>query len=156
MDEAQRQWGNLLKTEQGGHGCITRDDLGRVCMAAAQLEILHGDPLEVKLQAILRGMQLCLPMGIPKLEVETDCLVAIQALDAGPDSFAAYHHLLREILTLKYCFEECMFSYLSRLDNRVAHMLASSARIIESTAVWWNSPPDFILSVLWLDSNCNL
>lgn len=72
-------------------------------------------------------------MGIPKLVVETDCLVAVQALDAGLNSFAVYHHLLHGILTLKNYFEAFKFNYMSKMGNQVTHLLARSARIIKST-----------------------
>lgn len=136
-------------------GYVTRDDQGRVLMVATQLETLNDDLLEVELQAILKGMQLCLPMGVRKLTVETDCLVAVQVLDAGPDSYACYRHLLYEILSFKDCFEAYNSISSSRVGYRVAHLLARYVRNVESTSIWWNSPPEFILSALRLDSNCN-
>lgn len=93
--------------------------------------------------------------GVKKLTTETDCLVAIQAFGEGPDSYACYQHLLHEITTLKNCFKECNVVYVSSVGNRVAHLLACYARNVENTTVRWDSLPEFILSVEWVDSNCN-
>lgn len=82
-------------------GCAARDDQGKVIMVATQPKIFNDDPLKVELRAILGGMQLCLRMGLRKIVVEIDCLIAVQALNAGSNSFACYHHLLYEILSLK-------------------------------------------------------
>lgn len=109
--------------------------------ATTQPEMFNDNPLEVELRAILWGMQLCLPMGARNVVVETDCLVAVQAFDVGPNSFACYHHLLYEILSLKDCFEECKFSYVCRVGDSVAHLLARHARNVESITVWLGLSP---------------
>lgn len=75
-------------------GCIVRDDQGWVLMVATQPELLSEDPLEVELRAILRGLQMCLLMGVNQLVVEIDCLVAIQVVEEGPDSHAEYRYLI--------------------------------------------------------------
>lgn len=108
----------------------------------------------MELWAILQGTQLCLPMGMKKLVVETDCLIAVQALDASPDSYACCCHLLHEIISHKACLEECKFTYVSSWGNRVAHFLARYAHNVENTTVWWDSLPNFISSATLLDSNC--
>lgn len=141
---------------KAGVGCVTRDNQGKVIMVASKLETLSDDQLEVELQAIFQGMQLCLLMGVRKIVVETDYLVAVQVLDVWPDSFVCYYHLLREILSLEVCFKECVFSYVSQLGNRVAqYLLARYAWNFENFSVLWESPLEFILSSRWLDSSCN-
>lgn len=123
-------------------------------IATTQPEMLFDDPLEVELRAILQGLYLCFPMGVKKIAVETDCLIAVQALDAGPESYVCYRHLLHEILSLKVCFEDCIFIYVSRVGNRVAYLLA---RHVENTTVWWDSPqtssyrPYGLISIVILD-----
>lgn len=56
-------------------------------------------------------MQLCLPMGIERIVVKTDCLVAIQALEAGSKLYASYHHLIHEKLFIKASFQACKFAF---------------------------------------------
>lgn len=47
-----------------------------------------GDPLEIELLAILGGLQLCITLGLPKLEVERDSLQAVKALQVGEEEIA--------------------------------------------------------------------
>lgn len=110
-----------------GAGFILCDDLGKVVDTVIHLEAHLADPIEVKLLAIFRGLQLCVPLGIPKLAVEIDCLVAMQALKEGVESVAAHRHLLMEILRLRKNFVVCNFNHISRLGNHVAHFLARYA-----------------------------
>lgn len=51
-------------------------------MVATKPEKYTDNLLEIKLLAIFQGLQLCLPMGISNLIVESDFLLAIQALKA--------------------------------------------------------------------------
>lgn len=41
-------------------------------MAATKLEQWSSDPLEVEFMAIFWGLQLCVPLGISKISVESD------------------------------------------------------------------------------------
>lgn len=114
----------------------------------------RDDPLEIKLLVIPRGLQLYVPMDIRKLVVETDCLVAIQAIEEGPEVHAGYRYLIQEIINLTHLFKSRKLSYVSRLTNQVAHSLACYAWNVDTTTVWWTSFPDSIQSSLWLDENC--
>lgn len=107
-----------------------------------------ADPMEVELLAIFRGLQFCIPLGIPKITVETDCLLAIHALEECAKSVAAHRHLLLEILRLKNNFVVRKFSYVSRLGNQVAYSLTRYAWEVETTMVWWDLCPDFLLFAL--------
>lgn len=82
-------------------------------------------------------------MGLSNLIVETDCLLAMQALEEGAASLTDHHALLLEIFRLNDCFQLCTFSYVSRLGNQVAHSLARFTWQVTSTPVWWDSCPDF-------------
>lgn len=83
-----------------GVGRVLRDEQEKVLMAATKLEIMVGDPLEFELLAILRGLQICLPLGLRNLEVESDSLLAVKALHDGDESIASYSHLLRVVFPI--------------------------------------------------------
>lgn len=135
-----------------GIGSVLCDDLGRVLMEATKPKIMVGDRLRNELLAILRGLQLCIPLGLRTLEVESDSLLALNALKEGDELLVSYSHLLREILKLRQRFPHCSFSYMiSRVENFVAHKLARSTCLVEDLFVWWENVPDFILSELWAD-----
>lgn len=60
--------------------------------------------MEVELLAIFWGLQFCAPLGIPKLIVEIDCLIVVQALEEGTEFIVANKHLISKILNLKNRF----------------------------------------------------
>lgn len=137
---------------RSGAGFILRDDCGKVVVAGSHPEVFLPKPMEVELLAIFRGMQFGYPLGIPKLTIEIDCLLAVQALEEGVDSVATHRHLISEILSLKQCFVSCSFSYVSRIGNQAAHSLTRYAWQVTNTMVWRDAYPDFVLSALWIDS----
>lgn len=53
-----------------GYEVILRDGRGKVLMAASRKEAEVNDSMEIELLAILRGLQLCVPMGLHDLVVE--------------------------------------------------------------------------------------
>lgn len=135
-----------------GAGLVLCDELGTVIFSATIPEASLSDPLEVELMAIL-GIYSSIFPCILKLTIETDCLVAVQALEEGANSVAANRHLTSEILSLRSRFGSCTFSYVSRMGNQVTHSLAHFEWQVSDTTVWWASCPDFSTSALWIDSN---
>lgn len=89
--------------------CYRMIDQERVCMAATKLEMHLSNPLEVKFLAIFQGLQVCLLLGIQSIIVESDSLLAVQALGKGVESYASYNNLLWNILALKDRFIDCHF-----------------------------------------------
>lgn len=49
---------------RAGVGCVLRNEEGDILMAATSLEHLLNTPLEIEFLAMLRGLELCLNMGI--------------------------------------------------------------------------------------------
>lgn len=111
--------------------------------------------MEVDLLAIFKGLQFYTLLGVPKIIVETNCLLAMQALEKGVESVADHRNLLLEILRFKNKFIECTFNYVSQQGNQVAHSLARYVWQVATTMVLWDSCPDFLLSSLRIDSNYN-
>lgn len=86
------------------------------------------------------------------LLVETDCLLAVEALTGSLNPFAPYRTLISEILTLKEFFRFCIFQYVNHIGNHVAYVLARYAWLVETINVWWDSVLQFATSALWLDT----
>lgn len=113
-------------------GSVFRDDKEHVIMACSKIEQHSGDPLEIELLALFRGVQVCVPVSIQRLRIKSDSLLAVQAVDEGEESCFRYSNLIREIQTLKNCFMDCTFLYVSSLGNTgVAHKLARYAWQVE-------------------------
>lgn len=73
-------------------------------MAATLPEQLFNSPLEVELIAIFRRLQLCLPLGILSLMVESDSLVAVHVIQEGETALAHHRTILKEILRVNQKF----------------------------------------------------
>lgn len=58
-------------------GVILRDCIGTVLLEASMEEPEVGDPVEIELVAMLRGLQLCLPMGIEEIILASESLLIV-------------------------------------------------------------------------------
>ncbi|XP_042939527.1 uncharacterized protein LOC122274566 [Carya illinoinensis] len=80
-----------------GVGVILRDENGKVVMATCNKEPEFSEPMEVELLAILRGLQLCVPMGINDLIVEIDSLLSVNAIVAEGEFISTSGNLISSI-----------------------------------------------------------
>ncbi|XP_041028005.1 uncharacterized protein LOC121267980 [Juglans microcarpa x Juglans regia] len=62
---------------------VLRDASGRVLMAVSKAKTDMDGIKALELMAILRRLQLCVTMGLPKLVIESDSLICIEALQEG-------------------------------------------------------------------------
>ncbi|CAI9760755.1 unnamed protein product [Fraxinus pennsylvanica] len=62
-------------------GVVLRGQAGKVLMAASKREREVADPEIVEFLAVLRGLQLIMPMGIYHLVIESDCLLVVSQLN---------------------------------------------------------------------------
>lgn len=135
--------------------CVLRDEEGIVLMALINPEQFYNTHLEVEFTAIFRGLQLCLPLKVRKLQVESDSLIAIQAINEGAESFAQHSTLIKELLEIKAQFQDCKFEYVSRVGNGVTHQLARHVWYVENLHIWGEEFPSFIKPQVWLDASFN-
>lgn len=70
-------------------------------MAVIEREEHTTEPMEVELLTIFRGLQQCFRLGIQSIIIESDTLLAVQAINDGEDSCAQHSNLIREISLLK-------------------------------------------------------
>ncbi|XP_041011343.1 uncharacterized protein LOC121255128 [Juglans microcarpa x Juglans regia] len=111
-------------------GVVLRDTHGKIVMVATKVEFEVERPTTIELLAVLRGLQLCLPLGIPNLVVESDCLPLVQQLQAnvgGEDSYTPNGNLIAEARQLLSQFQQIQVVHVSRWGNGVAHTLARHA-----------------------------
>lgn len=67
----------------------------------------------MELLAIICGLQFCVPLGISSLVVESDSLLAIQAVIDDENFCAKYSNVVREILSLCQYFNSCSFCHVT-------------------------------------------
>ncbi|KAG2667144.1 hypothetical protein I3760_15G097700 [Carya illinoinensis] len=115
-----------------GVGMVLRDENGQVIFTASKPEHKVTDPMEIEFLAVLRGLQICLPLGIAELEVELDSLSVIRRL------------LQR--------FPKVSIKHRGRMANAVAHCLARHSWHIDDLVIWWHSFPEFASQVIRHDA----
>ncbi|KAF5481611.1 hypothetical protein F2P56_002251 [Juglans regia] len=65
----------VTEYKKAGIGMVLCDSNGKVVMAATIFEPAVNEPSTFELLIVFRGLQMCLPLGIPKLIVESDYLL---------------------------------------------------------------------------------
>lgn len=68
-------------------GISLRDDTDTIPLATSMKESEVNDPIEIELVAMLRGLQLCLSMGIEDLMLESDFLFYGKPAEQDTDSW---------------------------------------------------------------------
>jgi ribonuclease HI len=75
------------------------------------------------------------------IEVESDCLQAVQAINSGHTNYTEFGSIIRMCRNLLSLNNNCKVRYVRRQANRVAHDLAQAARFIASHQVYNYCPP---------------
>ncbi|XP_057250760.1 uncharacterized protein LOC130591453 [Beta vulgaris subsp. vulgaris] len=107
-----------------GLGAVFRDEKGDVLAAGAFQFEVAWEPRVAEAKAIYHGLKLAKELGYRHLEVESDSLLAIQALRKGRGGSSEFHLIIDDILDLVVCFDFVVWSFVKRSGNNVAHMLA--------------------------------
>ncbi|KAF5445494.1 hypothetical protein F2P56_034541 [Juglans regia] len=136
---------------KAGIGVILRNKEGQVVMAAIKKEDMADEPATIELIAWLRGLQLCLPLGISKLVVEFDCLLLVQELQESHEFSSTNGNLLKDVRDLMKHFNELHIKHVYREGNGVAHSLARFAWNVVDIQMWWDYVPAFVNHALWFD-----
>ncbi|XP_042950059.1 uncharacterized protein LOC122282170 [Carya illinoinensis] len=123
--------------EKVGVAMLLRNDRGLVLFSASKME--NGviiDPMEVELLAILRGLQLCIRMGILELVIESDSLMLVEELNNTSESRLARGNLVHEVKKLIKRIPRYSVQHKGRMANEAAHNLARYAKHLEDLIVW--------------------
>ncbi|KAE8769607.1 hypothetical protein D1007_58791 [Hordeum vulgare] len=124
-----------------GTGMILRKPSGEVIFAAYRKLFHCNDVLEAELQAIHEGVKLTAEHSVATIMLQSDCVMAINAITGFSLDFSAYGNMIRDI---KVLLSDRVFIpvNVSREQNRVADCLANYARCGDSTTCWLgHSPP---------------
>ncbi|CAI9760756.1 unnamed protein product [Fraxinus pennsylvanica] len=139
---------------KAGISVVLRDQAGKVLMTASKRDWEVADPEMIEFLAVLRGLQLIMPMGISHLVIESDCLLVVSQLnDVESITTSPWGSIIADIRRLLFSFMDVTICHVSRLGNGVAHELARHAWEVESIQMWWEGFPDFISQTIWLESH---
>ncbi|XP_042942655.1 uncharacterized protein LOC122276823 [Carya illinoinensis] len=120
---------------KAGVGMVLLNDKGEVLWATTKLEDEGINAEAIELLAIFRALQMCVGMGINKLVVESNCLMAVKVLNAEIECSALLNDLVREIKEVQTLYTKCQIQHVYREENGVAHRLARFAWNVECTTM---------------------
>lgn len=63
--------------QKAGVGVILRDHKGEVLVAYSKVETEMTSPEFIEVIAMLKGLKFCAQQGVPKLILESDCLLLV-------------------------------------------------------------------------------
>ena len=83
--------------------------------------------------------------------IESDSLNIIQRLKSQDDDLSSVGLVINDCKSLAKGFNHCVFSFVRRSANGVAHCLARAASSVSGRACWMFHPLTFIYDVLDFD-----
>ncbi|KAL0340131.1 UNVERIFIED_CONTAM: hypothetical protein Sradi_4529900 [Sesamum radiatum] len=119
-----------------GVGIVARDSQGR-CMAWLSHRVFRAGSGEMaEAWAAREAIQLAVRKGWRKVVIEGDCASLIRKLADGTRDSSLVDPVVVDILKYAVNFHPCLFSWVKRSGNAVAHHLAQSAvSCVEGTSV---------------------
>ena len=99
------------------------------------------EPLEAELSACMEGINLTLQWTEMPIEVETDCLVALNMINGPGRDRSRYTMLVDQIQRLLREGRMFKLSHVRREQNGASHYLASFGRTEGRIMVWLGSGP---------------
>ncbi|XP_061993826.1 uncharacterized protein LOC133711746 [Rosa rugosa] len=131
-----------------GLGAVVRDEHGH--MKGAVMHQLCGglSAHASEALAVLFGMRYCLMEGFTKLEVESDALNVIKAINCDECDLSMEGAVFDEVRCLKFAFAEINWRKVARSSNKVAHCLAKEALRSDGIKFWKEAGPPWLVAAV--------
>ncbi|XP_041001634.1 uncharacterized protein LOC121247334 [Juglans microcarpa x Juglans regia] len=100
-----------------GVGVLLRDHNGDVVVACSKSEREVSSAEFIEATTLLKGLQLCAQWGVPKVLLETDCLILVHALNDMAEFLTDFDFILQDIRRLMRGFQEAKVVHVNRLGN---------------------------------------
>ena len=132
-------------------GVVARDGLGRF-LAASRLQIKASSVAQAEAMAILHGCNLGIKYGWSSVCIGSDSLVSISCLlDRSKNGNWEAFPILSKCWGLVKAFQCCRWSWVPRVANFVANLLASRNCKEACDLFWVDRPPSSLIHVLCND-----
>ncbi|KAL5555878.1 hypothetical protein UlMin_038114 [Ulmus minor] len=135
------------RTKKFGLGVVIRDHSGSILGSAAtpvssfvSVDVAEGWALE-------KGARLAKYLGFSAIELESDCLGVVMALQQQTHFISELSFVFDSINDHCNAFQQFLFSYTPRTSNQVAHNLAKLALSLADEQIWRGRGPDCIASM---------
>ncbi|KAL8527838.1 hypothetical protein ACS0TY_005604 [Phlomoides rotata] len=132
---------SVISGLENGIGGVARDAHGVAmwCFAETVKGVLEVETAEAL--AALRACKLAVELHAQHVILETDSQILYNALKYHKPNISFFGMVVRDILALCPFFEMVRFNWVRRVDNSVAHRLASLARSIDVPLFSHTLPP---------------
>ena len=133
---------------------IIRDCIGVVIVARGKLLPALYTVEVTEAYAIEEGIKLACELQLPRIILESDSAIAVQALDSR--SFGVeFGIILQGALTMLSSFRSWSVKHLKKDYNRATHNIAQITKSTETSQTWFGCSPPIIHNVLLIDrSKC--
>lgn len=112
---------NRIKDNRGGVGGVIRNQAGNFIGCFAYRIHHVASAQQVELLAIRAGLELVQPLQLERVVVESDCLLAVQAINSNSPDLSSLGSTVDDILVLLGSDLSIAVSHASRSSNLVAH-----------------------------------
>ncbi|KAM7472433.1 hypothetical protein LguiA_010616 [Lonicera macranthoides] len=118
---------------------------------------MHGSisgkfsPLLAEALSIREALSWLKGIYLEKVIIESDSLNIVQRLKSQDEDFSRVGLIINDCKSLVKGFNQCVFSFVRRSANSVAHSLARAANSVSGRVSWMSHPPLFISDVLVSD-----
>lgn len=117
-------------------GGVVHDHEGRLMLAFGKIISRPPSTTYAELEAIKEGMQIAKDYRLEIKEINSDSLLAVQAVANSEANFSYVGLIANEVSILHGSYQSLQFNHVSRSKNVVAHSLASFAISSSSSFVW--------------------
>ncbi|XVF56357.1 hypothetical protein PTKIN_Ptkin06aG0113700 [Pterospermum kingtungense] len=127
-----------LPLQQAVVGIVMRDHDGSVFLSAALTVRGAESILHAELLAILHGLKVARDVSLTHNTVESDCLLAVNKVLKGVNSFSKWSYVTRDIFFTMKLFENCILIHTKCGSNRLADVVYKTRCLSDDHTVWWH------------------
>jgi len=140
------------KRKTGKAGWVTRDEAGLFVSAGQARGRTNNSAIENEFQALIFAMQNCWSHGYTRVCFEGDNMELLKILNDGKARFDLYNWV-REVQAWRNRFRECKFTWVTRMTNKPADLLAKAHLFREEHFKFYSTIPPVIYTALRFDYN---
>ncbi|KAM1209964.1 hypothetical protein ACFX2J_015428 [Malus domestica] len=134
-----------------GKACLAavlRDHLGQF-VAAHKIAVVVQSAVFAEALALLRGCELAAKLGFRRVIAESDSLEIVSSLrgDISKGRWEVFP-IFQNILRVGVSFQDCRWSWVPRLANQLADLLASRKNMEMCDQFWDRRPPSSLVHIL--------
>lgn len=129
-------------------GIIARDSHGQVTLTAWRTLRNCASVVEAEAEACLDGIRLASEWIGQPIQLESDCLLLINALNSAKTTRSSWEGSTQDIKANASLLPECVFLHVNRDGNQVAHQLARRALRTQEWIVRRHSFPDYVKALI--------